>query len=41
MIADEESLKISHKILGKPHSIQNNKEALENRYIACSISDRQ
>lgn len=34
MIADEESLKISHKILGKPHSINNNREALENRYLA-------
>jgi len=38
MIADEESLKISHKILWKPHSINNNKEALENRYIACTTS---
>lgn len=38
MISDEESLKISHKILGKPHSIQNNEEAMQNRYIACTTS---
>ena len=38
MIADQESLNISHKILWKPHSINNNKEALENRYIACTTS---
>ena len=29
MIADMESLNLSHKILGKPHSINNNPEALE------------
>lgn len=38
MIADQESLKISHKILGKPHAINNNIEALESRYLACTTS---
>lgn len=38
MIADMESLKISKTILGKPHSIQNNREAMESRYLACTTS---